>query len=269
MFRATHRVASTLDGKPEASWVDTYSLRCRATGDCHGRLDNSLEYGVEFIRLGAHTYFRHRYQEFLRFREEPREAQRRAQRIWGAGAAVTTLLERWLRLVPAGSKTVGGRTGSLYRLEKRSRPRAVTATGRRAWRARLHADAIAGEVVLDSATGVVLRLQVRYAVWATRGTHKIGVTGTYEGSLTGVGTTPAVAPPARFTRATPRAREALDERRLLRDQRLRPGWFRGGGPYEARRHPARRGAPRPGMSPVRRRRAAPRPAPSRAMAGPP
>jgi hypothetical protein len=277
VFRATHRLSSSLDGQTEQSWVDRYELRCRQSGDCYGRHHNSLEYGVEFFRLGEHTYFRHRYQSFLRFSEAPREAERRVERIWGVGAAVIRLVGRQLSLRRDGEVQVAGRTGVRYRLQRRKKPRADPPAGlgsdrgSRAWRARLQVTRLTGEAVLDRDTGVPLRLAADYRITAPKQGKTVAIAGKLEGALSEVGGAPEVSAPEDYTPAIARRREVLDEKALLRDERLNPGWFRGGGPHAARRrqrqgrtrHRRRRGraAPRPAAGPgdAPRRRARPRP----------
>jgi hypothetical protein len=234
-YRAVHRVSVTLDGKPDRAFEDRYELRCNPDADCYGRQDNSLEYGVEFYRIGEQTYFRHRYQRFLRFSEEPDEAGLRAERIWGAGAAIVELLGGYLVLTPAGQGTVAGRPSSRYKLslgDGKGIP--AIRSGRRSWRTRLKAMRIEGEAQLDTATGVVLAIKVTYAVSAPKGAHTVTITGDFDGSVVEAGKVQAIKPPADFAVARARPRDARDLR-LLGSARLNPGWFRGGGPRAARR----------------------------------
>lgn len=272
-YRAKHRVRVTVNGQPDHAFEDRYVLRCAGKSDCYGRQDNSLEYGVEFYRIGEHTYFRHRYQRFMRFTEEPEEARRRLERIWGAGEAVIELLQAYLVTTPAGEASVAGRSGSRYKLSL-GRGRPALYTGRRSWRARCKAMRIEGEAVLDKSTGVVLALRVSYAVSAPKGGRTVTITGDFDGAVVEVGKAQVVKAPADFAVARSRPRET-QELRMLGSQRLNPGWFRGGGPQAARRghsgggmgpastHP-RRSRPR-AAAPVMRR--APRARPS--MARPP
>lgn len=266
-FQAQHRIASTVDGKPDRAWSEDYLLLCRKNGDCHGRLQNSREYGVEFVRLGEQTYFRHRYQPYLRFHEEPDQAEHRIQRIWGIGAAVVDLVGRFVDLAPIGKGQVAGRAVVRYQLKRRARPRKAAEQGRRAWRASMTVKKVSGEVALDAATGVPLSLKIDYAVTAPRKGHTVGISGSLQGQITAVGSPGAVTAPTQFTQAKSRRREVLDERHLLHDWRLNPGWFRGGGPYAARRRGRERAhphtAPRrvaPGPRPPAARPAARRPA---------
>ena len=266
-FQAQHRIASTVDGKPDRAWTEDYLLVCRKNGDCHGRLQNSREYGVEFVRLGEQTYFRHRYQPYLRFREEPDQAERRIQRIWGINAAVVDLVARFVDLAPIGKGQVAGRAVVRYQLRRRPRPRQAAEQGRRAWRASMTLNKLSGEVALDAATGVPLSVRIDYAVTAPRKGHTVGISGSLKGQITAVGAAGAVTAPTRFTQATSRRREVLDERHLLHDWRLNPGWFRGGGPYAARRR-GREPSPR-GVAPGPRPPAARAPAARAPAARPP
>lgn len=261
-YKALHRVRVTLGGQPDRSFEDRYELRCAGKGDCYGRQDNSLEYGVEFYRIGEQTYFRHRYQRFLRFSEEPAEARRRVARIWSAGAAIIELLEGHLKTTPAGEVTVAGRAASRYKLSRGSGAARIYG-GRRAWRGRLKALKVEGEAVLDKATGAPLSLRVRYAVSAPKDGRTVTISGEFDGAVSQVGKPQVIKPPTDFAVARTRPRET-QELRLLGSHRLNPGWFRGGGPQAARRGASSgamgRGAQRPRavMGAMAPRRPAPR-----------
>ncbi len=252
-YKAVHRVRVTLDDKPDQSFVDQYALRCTGRGDCYGRQDNSLEYGVEFYRIGEHTYFRHRYQRFVRFSEEPEEADRRVERIWGAGAAVIELLGDHLKTTAAGETHVAGRSAIRYKLSRGTGAVQVH-SGRRAWRGRLKAMRIEGEAALDKATGVMLALKVSYAVSAPKNGRTVTLSGSFDGGLVEVKKPQVIKPPADFAVAQSRRRESR-ELRLLGSHRLNPGWFRGGGPQAARRG----GSMRPGRGAMRSAAMRPRP----------
>jgi len=250
-YRAKSRVRVTLDGVPDRAFEDRYWLRCTGKTDWYGRHDNSLEYGVEFYRIGDHTYFRHRYQRFSRFSEEPREARRRVERIWGAQAAIIELLQGHLSVTPAGEGTVAGRPASRYNLSLGKGVPTVY-VGRRAWRDGLKAMRIEGEAQVDRATGVVLALKVVYAVSAPKNGRTVTITGEFDGAVVEVGKAQVIKPPADFAVARARPRETRDLR-MLGSHRLHPGWFRGGGPQAARRGRSG-GAMRPGSSPRPRSR---------------
>ena len=242
-YRAKHQVRVTVNGQPDRAFEDRYVLRCAGKSDCYGRQDNSLEYGVEFYRIGEQTYFRHRYQRFMRFTEEPEEARRRMERIWGAGGAVIELLQAHLVATPAGEATVAGRSASRYKLSL-GRGLPAVHTGRRSWRSRLKAMRIEGEAALDKATGVVLTLRVSYAVSAPKGGRTVTLAGVFDGAVVEAGKAQVIKAPADFAVARSRPREAR-ELRMLGSQRLHPGWFRGGGPQAARSTRPRRNRPRP------------------------
>jgi len=249
-YRAVHRVRVTLDGQPDRAFEDRYLLRCNGKTDCYGRQENSLEYGVEFYHLGDQTYFRHRYQRFLRFSEEPDEAGRRVERIWGVGAAIVELIQGGLVVTSDGESTVAGRRASRYKLSLGTGLPAIH-SGRRAWRAGLKPMRIEGEVQLDTATGVVLALKVTYAASAPKGGRTVTIAGEFDGTVVEAGKAQVIKPPTDFAVARARPREAR-ELRMLGSQRLHPGWFRGGGPRAARRPTTRRPAtrrPRPAGKP--------------------
>jgi hypothetical protein len=270
-YEARHAVRVALDGQPDQAFEDRYELRCAGPSDCYGRQDNSLEYGVEFYRIGELTYFRHRYQRFLRFAEEPAEARLRVERIWGAGAAVIELLQGHLAVTPAGEATAAGRPASRYKLSPgQSLPRVHH--GRRAWRSRLKVISVSGEALLDKATGVPLSLRVSYAVSAPKAGRRVTITGTFEGAVREAGKPVVLRPPADFRVARARPRDS-QELRLLGSHRLNPGWFRAGGPQAAHRTrrgsgaasamaPTRPTAMRPRPSPMARRASAMGPAPA-------
>jgi len=233
-YQARHRISVTVDGRPDQSFEDRYVLRCTRKGACYGRHDNSLEYGLELYRLGDQTYFRNRYQRFMRFSEEPEEAARRIQHIWGTGSAVVELLRRHMKITPAGAVTTAGRSAARYRLSLGASRVLVREHGPRAWRALLRPLRIAGEAALDQKTGVVLSLQLTYEVRVPKGGQTVKIAGEFRGALTNPGKNPSIKPPTDFVVARPRAREK-QQLRLLRSHRLNPGWFRGGGTGARRR----------------------------------
>jgi hypothetical protein len=246
-YEARHAVRVTLDGRPDQAFEDRYELRCAGPSDCYGRQDNSLEYGLEFYRIGELTYFRHRYQRYLRFAEEPAEARLRVERIWGAGAAVIELLQGHLALTPAGETTAAGRPASRYKLAPgQGVPRVHH--GRRAWRSRLKVISVSGEALLDKATGVPLSLRVSYAVAAPKAGRTVTLTGTFEGAVREAGKPLVLRPPVDFRVARARPRDSQDLH-LLGSHRLNPGWFRGGGPQAAHRA-HRGGGAAPAMAPT-------------------
>ncbi len=245
-FRATHRVSVKVDGKPDRDLVSRYELTCAPERDCHGREESSAEYGVELYRMGEQTFFRHRYQRFMRFSEEPEEANRRIQRIWGAAAAVVELLGSRLAVTPAGETTAAGRRATRYKLSRQHGPPA-RASGARAWRKKMQVLSVKGEALLDTATGAPLGITISYSVSAPKGAHRVTISGQLEASVLQAGASQKITPPRDFIVARPRPRETRDLR-MLGSHRLNPGWFRGGGPQAAHRR-ARQGmsggAPRP------------------------
>ncbi|MFH2005955.1 MAG: hypothetical protein ABI333_05135 [bacterium] len=255
-YQARHRVAVTVDGKPDQSFEDRYVVKCTGKGACYARQDNSLEYGVELYRLGELTYFRHRYQRFMRFPEEPQEAARRIEHIWGAGGAVVELLRRHMSVTPAGAVTAAGRKATRYRLSLGASRVLVRESGPRAWRALLKPLRIVGEAALDNKTGVALSLQITYDVRVPKDGHIVKITGEFRGALSDPGKNPVIKPPADYVVAQPRARE-VQQLQMLGSHRRNPGWFRGGGSRhrrsDARRDPDK-AAPRsgpPGMGGMR------------------
>ena len=234
-FEARHEVSSRIGEEPGRALVEEYLLECGPKGDCHGRLNNSREYGVEFVRVGEATFFRHRYQDFLRFSEEREESERRVEHLFGIGAATLELLYSGVRLLPAGEAAIGGRKAARYRLTSSKMPRPVAGTrGAKAWRARLKVERADGELWLEKDTGAPVRVEVRYRVSAPKGGRMVVLTGSLRTEIKAIGKPVEVKPPPRFTEASPRDRESLDLRALLGDHRLNPGWFRGGGPHAAR-----------------------------------
>lgn len=236
-FAATHRVAVSVDGRADQELGEELRLVIRRNGDCQGQRHNSKEWGVEFVRLGEVTYFRHRYQRFLRFTEEPGEARRRVERIWGTGRAVLELVQRQLRFESQSNGRVAGRPVVALRLARREHPVGSIGSSRpsRAWRAGLAVIRLEGEARLDRQTGVPLACRISYAVAAEKDGKQVVISGEYQGKTVVLGRDPALSPPRDFVEARPRVREKPLLSRLLKGHRLNPGWFRGGGPRAARR----------------------------------
>jgi hypothetical protein len=230
-WEARHTVSTAVAGKAAESLTETFRLECGAGATCHGLYENSAEYGQELFHEGDVTFFRQRYQRFLRFTEEPEETALRLEGIWGIVPATAELLGRFLALSPQGSASAAGRPGQRYRLDLRSVPLpAPTESGSRAWRAKLRAEKLAGTALLDRATGVPLQVTLSYTVTAPRDGVTVTIQGELQATVTEAGKPVAIALPKDFDEASPRTRDALVERRLLGNLPRNPGWFRGGGP---------------------------------------
>lgn len=249
VLKARHAVSAWVAGKVDRSYVEEVTLSCTAKGRCRGRYNTDQETGMEFVLASPHIYFRQRYQPFLRFEEEPEESLLRLENVWSVVTAPFALIKRYLHLVPKGDQKGAGRTGSLYRVERKVGAFPSKGTLRhRAWRDSLLVTRLEGDVVLDRVTGVPLSLKLSYEVTVTKNKFPIQLKGTLEATMTSFGEDPTVPIPSKFTIASPLQRDKVDEDQLLKGTQLNPGWFRGGGSQtDTGSSPpakARRGAPR-------------------------
>lgn len=219
------------------------AIEIDASGAFHAVSNNSRDYGREVFYTGGQLYLAPRYSKLhRRAPESPDEPQRILDDLAGELGAHLELLSRSLAVEDRGAVTHAGRAAQrigLARAAKPRRPSGLPAGQARgpdeAWRDELVADAIEGEVILDSSTGAPLAGTVRGTVTFRRDDRVFAMTVSVVHAIERVGEAIAVAaPPEDRWVATPlRAREAEERDQLL--QGMAP--------------PARKSAPAPGGAP--------------------
>jgi hypothetical protein len=167
-------------GKEKVKLTETRLLESAAggvAGDFHARIDNSRDQGLELIRARGQVFARSKYGKYrLRLRDRGIAERTRAETA-GALRELSTLFHGRLGLALDGPTSVEGRPAVRYTLkladaasaEKVARgetpPPAVYARGgldedsarRQRFMDQRQPTKLSGEVVVDTATGVVLR----------------------------------------------------------------------------------------------------------------
>lgn len=138
-----------------------------AKGNYHARAASSKEYGREIYFVDGWMYLRPRYGKYHKRRpaDEVEPARVRGE-IAGTTAAAFELLARGAKVTDGGEVDEGGRKARKITIAMgKSQPASEEETStQRAWREQAVVQEVAGEVVLDAASGAPLRAQVRGAV---------------------------------------------------------------------------------------------------------
>ena len=143
-------------------------------GDFHARVDNSQELGLEVIRINGEVYARNRFGKFRLRRRDRGMAERTREDVVAPLRELDSLFDKRFRLLPQGTVTYEGRPALRYEVSLQAaslkeapaslpapvRPRGgVDETTRRrlAFLASKHPHSLKGELLVDQATGVVVR----------------------------------------------------------------------------------------------------------------
>jgi hypothetical protein len=146
-------------------------------GDFHARVDNSGDLGLEVIRVNGEVYARNRFGKFRLRRRDRGMAERTREDVVAPLRELDALFEGRFKLLPQGTVTYEGRPTLRYEvglaaggpktpaapLPPLATPHGgVDETTRRrlAFLADKHPRSLKGEVLVDQATGVVLRASV-------------------------------------------------------------------------------------------------------------
>jgi hypothetical protein len=143
-------------------------------GDFHARVDNSQDLGLEVIRVAGEVYARNRFGKYRLRRRDRGMAERTREDVVAPLAELDALFDRRLKLSPQGTVTYEGRPALRYEVSLAAAapkeappalPPALLAKGgadettrrRLAFLAQKSPRSIKGEVLVDEATGVVVR----------------------------------------------------------------------------------------------------------------
>jgi hypothetical protein len=143
-------------------------------GDFHARVDNNQDVGLEVIRVDGQVYARNRFGKFRLRRRDRGMAERTREDVVAALREVDQLFDRRLKLAPQGTVTFEGRPAFRYEVALASAaPKEVapalpapllpkggadeTTRRRLGFLAAKSPRALKGEVLVDQATGVVVR----------------------------------------------------------------------------------------------------------------
>jgi hypothetical protein len=185
----------------------------------HAVYTNSADYGREAIFVDERLYLRPRYQRWhARDPESPDEPAELRDRYFEAIAATWDLLAPGAELADGGPLEVAGRHGRRIAIKRAAEPRDPPAEpiAQRKWRETRSIDAITGEIVLDTERGVPLAVKLDGAVGFTRDGKHFAMKVSVDSTLSGIGTSAAVAPPpASEVVTTPERRREVDDRDYL------------------------------------------------------
>ena len=187
------------------------------SGDFHGLLENSRDQGLEVLRVGGKVFARNRYGTFRERLRDRGMGERTRTELTGAVRDMDALFLGRILLEPQGTVTYEGRTAWRY-LVKLGPEAHVTASknlpallepknGRDETTRRRLAffehrvpRSLDGEVLVDSATSVVLkvRLDGHLSVPAEKTPEAADLRMSLESALTEIGQDPKLQPPEKF-----------------------------------------------------------------------
>jgi hypothetical protein len=215
-FHATARFAAgPQNGAPNVVttttdvWVDR-------TGNYRFREQNDRDGGREVVLHGRELAVALRYGKMIRRIAEEPEPSRLLEEALGAPFAVFDLVARRARVAPAGNELVGGARATVFEL----RPGDATADrgpaheGLRKWRNNVSIDALSGRVVVDDATGALMRCDLT-AKFTTAEPKPVQGTVDVHTALTEIASTPPIERPPAEDLAL-RQRTLPEQRELLR-----------------------------------------------------
>ena len=217
-FHATTRFAvGPSGGAPNAVTTET-DVWLDRTGNYRFREQNDRDGGREVVLYGRELAVALRYGKMIRRVAEEPEPSRLLEEALGAPFAVFDLVARRARVTRAGQELVGGTRATVFELQPsdgKGSDRGAAYGGLRKWRNNASIDGLSGRVVVDDATGALVRCDLT-AKFATAEEPK-PVTGTVEVHtvLTDVASTAAIEKPAAEDLAM-RQRTQPEQKELLR-----------------------------------------------------
>lgn len=217
-FHATARFAAGPSGGTPNVVTTTTDVWVDRTGNYRFVEQNDRDGGREVVLYGRELSVALRYGKMIRRIAEEPEPSRLLEEALGAPFAVFDLVARRARVTRAGADSIGGSRATVFELQPsgaRSEPgRALD--GLRKWRNQVSIDALSGRLVVDDATGALVRSDLTAKFATTDGDQK-PVQGTVEvhSMLSEVASTAAIERPAAEDLAM-RQRTLPEQRELLR-----------------------------------------------------
>ena len=217
-FHATARFAAGPSGGTPNVVTTTTDVWVDRAGNYRFVEQNDRDGGREVVLHGRELGVALRYGKMIRRVAEEPEPSHLLEEALGAPFAVFDLVARRARVTRAGNELIGGARATIFELQPSdgsgSEPGPAPG-GLRKWRSKASIDALSGRVVVDDATGALVRCDLT-AKFATEGEAK-PVQGTVEVHtvLTDVASTAAIEKPAAEDLAM-RQRTLPEQRDLLR-----------------------------------------------------
>jgi hypothetical protein len=210
---------STKDAPP-VRLSETRSLQAGpggVSGDFHGQLDNTREQGLEVMRVGGKVYARNRFGTYRQRLRDRGMAERTRSELTGALRDMDALFQGRMHLEPQGTVSYEGRVAWRYQVKLAEKPedgaprhlpkllepkngRDETTHRRQAFFESRVPKSLDGEVLVDSATSVVLkaRLDGHLVVPADKSPEAAELRMSLESTLTEIGKDPRLQPPEKF-----------------------------------------------------------------------
>lgn len=210
----------TTQGAPPVRMSETRTFRAGpggVSGDFHGLLENSRDQGLEVLRVGGKVFARNRYGIFRQRLRDRGMAERSRTELTSAVRDMDALFQGRIQLEPQGTITYEGRTAWRYQvklgpeahstgplnlpslLEPKS-GRDETTRRRQAFFEHRVPKSLEGEVLVDAATSVVLkvRLDGALSVPADKTPEAAELRMSLESAVTEIGQDPKLQPPEKF-----------------------------------------------------------------------
>jgi hypothetical protein len=188
-------------------------------GAFHALYINSADYGRETTFVGGKLFLRPRYQRWHGRRPEtPGEPVELRDDYAGAIAATWDLLAPGIELTDRGPIDAAGRPGRKIEVARAPEPRTPDPEpiAQRKWREGRSVEAVTGEIVLDTDKGVPLAVKLTGSVGFSRDGRRFIMKMSLDSTVSGVGTTAAIAAPAEGeVVATPERLREVDDRDYL------------------------------------------------------
>jgi len=173
-FHATSRFTVGPSGGTPNVVTTTTDVWVDRTGNYRFREQNDRDGGREVVLYGRELSVALRYGKMIRRVAEEPEPSRLLEEALGAPFAVFDLVARQARVARAGTELVGGARATVFELQpgdSAGAERTPALGGLRKWRDKASIDAVSGRVLVDDATGALVRCDLR-AKFATAGDPK-------------------------------------------------------------------------------------------------
>jgi hypothetical protein len=199
-FHGTTRLSAGRGGAPPQAITTTTDVWVDRAGNYRFHEENDHDGGREVVLYGRELSVALRYGKMIRrVAEEPEPSRLLAEALGGPAAAVE-LVAGQARVAPGGTETVGGSraTVSIFSLgdgAAASPPPGQTFAGLRAWRGTASIRTLTGRMLVDDASGALLKADLSATFEAT------GTEGPEQGALeihtmlSDVANTPPIKPP--------------------------------------------------------------------------
>jgi hypothetical protein len=218
-FHATARFSVGPSGGAPNVVTTTTDVWVDRTGNYRFVEQNDRDGGREVVLHGRELAVALRYGKMIRRIAEEPEPGRLLEEALGAPFAVFDLVARRARVTRSGNEVIGGARATVFELKPSdgagSEPGPALG-GLQKWRNNAAIEALGGRIVVDDATGALMRCDLTAKFATTEGDQK-PVQGTVEvhSVLSDVASTPAIEKPAAEDLAM-RQRTLPEQRELLR-----------------------------------------------------